>query len=290
MARAHDPSQTGQHDPTALGRAFRRRLEGGEILLGGMVFEMVRPAVVKIYRHAGFDFIYVDNEHALFAGLPATADFVLCARDNGLPVIAKCPDLSRTEVARLLEAGVTGIQLPRTETREDLLTLMDYMRFPPVGTRAAAPILGNVDYIWPADTRVWMEGANAATVVVGHIETRRGFENAEEIASTPGLDMLYVGPLDFSIAMGHPGEYDHPEMRSAMQHIADLCVRHGVAFGTTATGPETAGGWLARGARFFEVVDEMSLMTRGAVETVQQYRLAAQTVEATRAYLERGAT
>ena len=34
------------------------------------------------------------------------------ARDNGLPVVAKVPEQGRAETARLLEAGVTGIQLP----------------------------------------------------------------------------------------------------------------------------------------------------------------------------------
>ncbi|MFA6111569.1 MAG: aldolase/citrate lyase family protein, partial [Candidatus Latescibacterota bacterium] len=101
------------------------------------------------------------------------------------------------------------------------------------------------------------------------------YENAAEIVSTPGVDMVYVGPGDFSIEMGHPGLYDHPEVAGPMEEILTLCRRHGVPFGTTASGTEAAGRWLARGARFFEAVDEISLIREGAAKVVEAYRQLA---------------
>lgn len=274
MAKAYggDGIPRSSGDPNEVGRAFRKRVERGDLLLGAMVMELVRPILVKIYKQAGFDFIYMDNEHVLMAGLPDMGAFVQAARDNGIPVIAKCPDLARPEVGRLLEAGVTAIQLPRTESRRDLETLMDYMRFPPRGSRAGAPILGNVDYVWPPDVSQWMKDADEATLIVGHIETRKGFENAEEIISTPGLDIIYVGPLDFSISMGHPGDYDHPEVRSGMEKILALCKEHGVMFGTTASGPEGGQEWVSQGARFFEVIDDLTMLHQGSAGAVEPYR------------------
>jgi len=118
------------------------------------------------------------------------------------------------EIARLLEAGVTVIQLPRSESRQDIETLVDYMKFPPVGTRAGAPCFGNVDYVWPDDDAKWLKKADQSTVILAHIETAKGYENAEEIVTAPHLDMVYVGPYDFSIAMGHPGDWDHPQVRN----------------------------------------------------------------------------
>ncbi len=103
------------------------------------------------------------------------------------------------------------------------MTLIDYVKFPPIGTRAGAPCYGNVDYLWPKDSRAWLQAANDATVIVAHIETTKGYENAEQIITTEHLDMIYVGPYDFSIAMGYPGEYDHPRVKKAMGEILDLC-------------------------------------------------------------------
>lgn len=287
MAKVGGSGRTSTNDPNALGLAFKQRLQSNDILLGGMVMEYIRPSLVKMYKNAGYDFILADGEHVLFSGLPAMADFVLAARDNGLPVICKIPELARPDVARLLEAGAFGMQLPRTESRAQLEQLADYMKFPPVGSRAGAPLFGNVDYVWPDDDKKWIEGANAATIVVAHIETRLGFENIEEIVTAEHLDMLYIGAYDFSISMGHPGQYDHPEIISAMEHVQTTCLNAGIPFGTTPPNPQTGGRWLARGARFFLLGDELSMLNRAAAEQVDNYRIAAQTVEAVKQYLNK---
>ena len=259
-----------RHDPTRLGARLKKRLRAGELLLGGMLFEYLRPSIVKLYQHAGFDFIYIDNEHATFLG-PEFTDTVLSARDNELPVICKVGQLERAETARLLEAGVTGIQLPRTESREQLLELIDYMRFPPKGTRAAAPCFGNVDYIGPDNPKAWLKKADQTTLLVVHIETALAYENADEIISTPGVDMVYVGPYDFSVSMGQPGDYDHPDVRRPMREILKICQKHRVPFGTTASSPAAGARWVREGCQFFEVVDELSLIRQGAADAVRAY-------------------
>ncbi len=261
-------------DPVALERDFRRKLASAQVLIGGIVAEFIRPPLAKVYAYAGFDFVYLETEHTAFNG-PDIADFVLSCRDNGMPVIAKTPQLERAAVAYLLDAGVMGIQLPRTESRENLLELISYVKYPPIGSRAGAPGYGNTYYVWPDDPNGWLKGCNETTVIVGHIETARGYENAEEIIATPGLDMLYVGPYDLSISLGYPGNYDHPVVAKATWEIMQLCVKHHVPFGTSASGPAVAGEMVGKGARFFETVDEMMLICEGAVRTVDEYRAAA---------------
>lgn len=263
-------SRTRRHDPTALGRNFKRRLRAGEVMLGGSVSEYLRPSLAKIYAQAGYDFVYVDKEHMFFDGAEMT-DFILAARDNQLPVVSKIGELNRSETARLLEAGAVGIQLPRSESRAQLEQLISFMKFPPYGTRAGAPCYGNVDYAWPADDRGWLRKADESTAVVVHIETALGYENAEEIVSTPQVDMVYVGPYDFSIAMGEPGNYDHPQVRKPMLEILKLCKKHGVAFGTSASSPQRGLEWIAKGCQFFELATEQGLIINGAAELVRAY-------------------
>ena len=258
-------------DPTALGRRFKRRLKRGEPLLGAMAVEYLRPSLVKVFRNAGFDFIFIEKEHGLFDGseLP---DFVLSARDNGIPVISKVGELNRPEVARLLDAGVVGIQLPRTESAEQVAELVDLVKYPPLGSRAGAPGYGGADYTYPADDADWLRRANASTAVIAHIETVAGLEHAAEIVATPHLDMVYIGPYDTAISLGHPGEYDHPSMKEALGNVLELCLKHGVAFGTTPSGPEAGADWIKRGCRFFELTDELALLHEAARATVDAYR------------------
>ncbi len=219
------------------GRHLKARFRSGEVLLGGMLAEFLRPSLVKLYRQAGFDFLYIEYEHG-FLDPARLVDTVLCARDSGLPVIAKTPQLERAEVAKLLECGIVGIQLPRTESRSEVETLRGYIKFPPLGTRAIAPGYGSSDYAQPTDWKSWMKEQDAEATLVVHIETKVGYQNAEEIISTPGVDMVYVGPGDFSVEMGHPGGYDHPDVSGPMEEILGICRKHEIPFGTTASGSE----------------------------------------------------
>jgi 2-keto-3-deoxy-L-rhamnonate aldolase RhmA len=267
------PRSTPLYPEGGPGRHLKARLRAGPPLVGGILTEYARPSLVKLYRQAGFDFLYVEYEHVFFDPA-ALADVVLCARDNGLPVIAKTPQLERAEVAKLLDCGVVGVQLPRTESRAQVEELRDYLKFLPAGSRAVAPGYGNSDYVPPPDWAGWMRDQDAETTLVVHIETRVGWERAEEIISTPGVDMVYLGPGDFSIAMGRPGDYDHPDVAGPMEQVLALCRKYGVPFGTTPAGPEAAGRWAAAGARFFEAADELSLLHEAASRLVRDYHRA----------------
>src|SRR5262245_17823612 len=230
---ARSPVGTGE-SPSHLqaggpGRQLKARMRAGEVLVGGMLLEFTRPSVVRTYREAGFDFLYLENEHMYFDPT-AIADTAATARSIGLPVIAKISQLERGETTRLLDCGVVAIQLPRSETREQIETLRNLIKFPPLGTRAVAPGLGNSDFRQPANWAQWLEEQNAETTLVAHIETRKAYRNAEAIIATPGVDMVYVGPGDFSVEMGHPGEPDHPDVRRPMEEILDLCRHYGVPF------------------------------------------------------------
>ena len=158
------------------GRQLKARLAAREVLVGGMVLEYTRPSLMKLYQQAGYDFVYIEYEHAYF-GMAEFADTVVAARDNGLPVVAKTPQLERQEVAKLLECGVVGMQLPRTETREEIETLIDYIKLYPKGSRASATGYGSSDYIKPTDRQGWIAGQDA--------ETRSSFTSRRE----PGMPM-----------------------------------------------------------------------------------------------------
>ncbi len=254
-----------------LGRQMKSRMANGEVLVGGMITEYARPSLIKLYKHAGFDFVYIEYEHVFF-GPAEIADTVLCARDNGLPVVAKTPQLERAEVAKLVDCGVVGIQLPRTESREDVEELRGLIKFPPNGSRAAAYGQGNSDFTRPTDVDGWMAAQDEETTLVVHIETKVGYENAEEIITTAGVDMVYVGPGDFSVEMGHASDRDHPEVVGPMEEILAICQKHGIPFGTTPTGLEAAGRWIEKGALFFETRSEVAFIRDGATALVEGYR------------------
>jgi 2-keto-3-deoxy-L-rhamnonate aldolase RhmA len=252
---------------------LKEKLVAGEVVFGGSVSEHLRPSVVKAYAHAGFDFIFLENEHASF-GRAAMADFVLCARDNGLTVVSKLPHLERGQTAWLLEMGVMGVQLPRTESSQELETLYDYMKFPPVGSRASATGFGNTGYAKVPDKAAWYTQANAETFVVGHIETKKGVENAEDILTATGTDVCFVGASDLSVSYGMPGNYTDPQFQALVQRVFDCCQARGIVCGFPGFGYDSVRYWIDHGVQFFECANELDMIRSGAAKAVEQLHKA----------------
>lgn len=252
---------------------LKDRLDAGEVVFGGSVSEHLRPSVVKAYVHAGFDFVFLENEHGSF-DRSRMADFVLCARDNGLTVVSKLPQLERAETAWLLEMGVMGLQLPRTETRQELETLHDYIKFPPVGSRASATAYGNTLYAKVADKPAWYTQANGETFVVGHIETRKGVEQIEDILATDRVDVCFVGPSDLSLSYGMPGRYTEEAFIALVEKVFDTCKANHIVCGFPGFGYDSVKYWIDRGVQFFECGNELDMIRSGATKAVAELHRA----------------
>src|SRR5262245_9567920 len=125
--------------------SLKSMLRENRVLIGMTMQHVTGAWLARLYKNCGADFVYVEYEHGFFNEADL-ADFVLACRFNGLSVVAKVPECSRTHVAKLLECGVVGIQLPWTESAEQVERLVSYVKFPPVGIRAVATGMGNCDY------------------------------------------------------------------------------------------------------------------------------------------------
>jgi 2-keto-3-deoxy-L-rhamnonate aldolase RhmA len=252
-------------------KSLKDMLRENRVLVGVTTQHVTQPWLAQLWKNSGADFVYVEYEHS-FMNEADLAGFVLACRMNELPVVAKTPELSRTHVAKLLECGVIGIQLPWTESREQVDRLVSFVKFPPIGIRAAAPGMGNCDYNLQTTGRELIDAGNRETVVLAHVETRRGIENLDAILGNPHVDILFLGMYDLSISCGHPGEFSHPEVAKAVELALAAAKRHGKTAGMYVPDAKAAAPWVARGMRFFETASEVDLIDTGAREAVKQFR------------------
>lgn len=250
-------------------RSIKKMLAEQDVVVGLMVQHVCQPWIAKVYADAGSDFLYVENEHMLF-NQADLAGLITASRSYGMPVVAKCEYLSRGSVCKLLDAGVTGIQLPMSETAEQLEELVSYCRFPPVGVRAAAPGTGNTDYR-PVDMTKWLTQCNEEITVLAHIESKRGLDNVDEILSVPGVDMMFIGMFDLSVSLGHPADYAHPVVVAAMDKLVASAKAYGKPAGMWAPKWELAEPWIAKGIRFFESIGDIGLIANNAIELIKQF-------------------
>jgi 4-hydroxy-2-oxoheptanedioate aldolase len=154
-------------------------------------------------------------------------------------------------------------------TRADAEKLVAYTHYAPKGTRSFGPVrallYGGADY--PAH-------ANDTIVAFAMIETAQALENLDDILATPGLDAVYIGPSDLSLALGCKPTFDDldPKAADAVQHILARAKAHGVVAGIHNGTPEAALKRIAMGFQFVTISSDARLMAAGAQQVVNAMR------------------
>jgi 2-keto-3-deoxy-L-rhamnonate aldolase RhmA len=248
---------------------LRARLRAPEPLAGALL-SLPEPGVATILGSSGFDYVVVDAEHGPFdlaslravlealAGTPAHAIVRVAANDATL-------------IKQTLELGVDGIQVPGVGDAAAAEAAVRAVRYAPEGARGIG--VGRSSR-YGLDLPAYLHDANGRTAVLVMIEDAAGVTNVEEIAGTPGLDAMVVGPLDLSAGLGVVGETDHPEVRAAIERI--------VAAGRAADLPVGLSGPPGELARLVEEGSHLTLIFFDVLDLAAGARAA---IEAARASL-----
>ncbi len=174
---------------------------------------------------AGLDFVILDPEHCVLD--PQTmAECVTAADAAGLDALVRIHSVTREAVLHPLDLGAKGLIVPAVETVEEVERLVRFAKFPPVGGRGFCPTRDGrwgYDEASLAGAGTYMDRANRQTLLIPQCETAGCLAHIEEIAAMEGVDGIFVGPLDLSIALGCPMELDAPRMRAALERVVAAC-------------------------------------------------------------------
>ena len=187
------------------------------------------PLAVESLRYTGLDYVIVDTEHSP-AGIESAAAQIAAAQGAGLTALARANEISRTAVLRLLDVGAQGVVVPCVETVEEVRELVRYAKFAPLGNRGFCPTRDGgygYDEVSMQGTDVYFAHANQETLLIPQCETVGCLEHIEEITAMDGVDGIFVGPFDLSIALGHPGEFNAPVVHDAILRVQAACKRSG---------------------------------------------------------------
>lgn len=246
--------------------SVKKALKEGKVQLGCGFAQLRSPEVARILAAAGFHWTFLDSEHGGF-DLETLQDLCQAAVAAGITPIVRVADLQYPLVARALDCGANGIIFPRVESPELLARAVSWTRFPPAGVRGFGLTAVQVNYEKVTIPQI-IDHMNEQVMVVLQIETRLAVDRREELLSVPGVDAVLVGPVDLSISLGVPGEFQHPKMVDAMQKIYDSCVRHGVVPGTQTRTLALAKFWKDRGMLFVGCGSETGFLLEKASEIV----------------------
>lgn len=242
----------------------KQALRDGRVQLGTGYQQLRSQDVIRALAAAGFDWAFIDTEHGGF-GISEVQDLCRMAVKVGLSPIIRVPELLYSLVARALDCGGEGVIFPRVESPELLAQAVSWTKFPPEGQRGCGLTPLHIDFE-PASIAQIMEHANRESLVVLQIETVRALEARDELLSVPHIDAVMVGPVDLSISLGVPGEFEHPKMLDAVEKIFASCVAHGVAPGAQARNAALAKRWKDMGALFLGCSSEIQMLYEKARE------------------------
>jgi 2-keto-3-deoxy-L-rhamnonate aldolase RhmA len=207
----------------------KAKLKKGEIVLGHFVLEFATPGIGHMIANAGCDFAIFDMEHSSFTQ-EMIRQAILSAKAAGITPIVRSPDTEYFLMSRPLDAGAEGIMVPRVESREQTLKIVESIKYPPVGIRGSAFGIAHDDYKG-GDMATATKNANEETLIIVQAETAKAADNIDQILSVEGIDVVWIGQADMTVSLGIPGQYDHPKFLKALDTILNACTKYGVAPG-----------------------------------------------------------
>ncbi|OWT63840.1 HpcH/HpaI aldolase family protein [Candidimonas nitroreducens] len=250
-------------------QAKRKMLSGGLAICMGL--RQARTVdIAPIAAACGFDAIYVDMEHSPVS-MESVSAICTAAVGYGITPLVRIPGHGSEDLSRVLDGGAYGAIVPHVETAEQAAELVRAAKYPPIGHRSvmgSGPSLGYRKMpLAEVNDRV-----NEETLLIVMLETPQGIANADQIAATPGVDMLLIGSNDLCTEMGIPGQLHHPDLRAAYQATAQACKNHGkiLGIGGIRSDIELQTELLALGARFIIAGSDVTYLMEAASKDAQK--------------------
>lgn len=237
----------------------RARLEAGEPVFAATITTNNLDAAV-LAASVGFHFLWVEMEHSPVT-LETLRAIVLATRGLPATVFARVPVVELWTAKRVLDQGVTGVIFPFTSTPELAGRAASACKYPPVGRRGSGAGLASVG--WP-EPGSYHDSADANVMVVTVIEEASAVERIDEIAATPGIDVLFIGTSDLSFSLGLRGRQNEPLLEEAVAKIVAAAKRHGKFLGRPGSAAEQVARYREQGFQLFQCATELALMRMGA--------------------------
>lgn len=221
--------------------------------------------VARVLARLGFDWLTVDLEHQPIDWREASAIFGAIA-DAGCVPLVRVPEGNHFLIKRALDAGAWGFVAPMVNTVEQAKEIIAAAKYPPVGNRSLGGSWHAMNF--DATAGDYFKYANDEILVVLQTESPLGIRNAEAIYSLPGVDAIFVGPVDLRANMRQPDgtEATDAEFEAALQCIVDSGKKTGTPTGMHTMTAEAAIQRAKQGMQFIAVASDLRMLTVKAQE------------------------
>jgi 4-hydroxy-2-oxoheptanedioate aldolase len=228
----------------------------------------------RVLARLGFDWLTLDMEHQPIDWSTAAAIFGAIA-DAGCVPLVRVPEGNHFLIKRALDAGAFGIVAPMVNTVAQAKEIIAATKYPPVGNRSLGGGMHGLNFAATAGD--YYGRANDEILVVLQTESPQGVENAEAIYSLPGVDAIFVGPVDLRANMRKPDgtEATEAEFEAMLARVVAAGKKTGTPTGMHVMNPEAALKRAEQGMQFIAVGSELRMMTGKAEEFLKTLKPGA---------------
>src|SRR5258708_2332774 len=238
------------------------QLRAGETVYSGWC-GLASPLLAEVIAREGFAAVTIDMQHGLW-DISETVGAIAAIRQGGGAPVVRVPLADFATVSRALDFGAEGIIAPMINTAADARAFVAAAKYPPLGERSWGPHRATM-LAGLADQKVYLAEGNAVTFTLAMIETRAALDNVAAIAATPGIDGLFLGPSDLSIALSRGATIDplSPDVDRELQRIAEAARQAGKILGAYCHSAERAAALPKPGVPFLAVRRDLRCLRAG---------------------------
>ena len=221
----------------------------------------------RVLARLGFDWLTLDLEHSPIDWSQAAMIFAAVA-DAGCVPLARVPKGNHDYIKRVLDGGAWGIVVPMVDTVEQAKIAINAAKYPPTGNRSLGGGMHNLNF--DASVSDYFARANDEILVILQTESPTGVANAEAIYALPGVDAIFVGPVDLRANMRTKDNREAPdaEFEAMLQRVVDAGKKTGTPTGMHTMEPAAALARAKQGMQFIAVGSDLRMMATRAQEIV----------------------
>lgn len=237
---------------------IRDRILDGELMYS-IAAQLGSSLTVEMIGNAGFDWTWIDCEHG-------TGDYSELIHQLQVARMGKAPAIVRISwnipwlFKRVLDLGAAGIMVPYVNTAAEAEEAVNSIQYQPKGVRGVAGSPPCCGFGQKFDE--YYSNANENLTLMVQIETAEAVENSDEIAAVPGVDVLFVGPMDLSVNLGIPKKFKDSKLEACLDTVVDACKKHGKAPGILTPTLDFLDVWMKKGFTVFVVGSDSLLLAK----------------------------
>ncbi len=241
----------------------KQKLQDEKHVLGTFLV-LNSPCVAEVLSHAGFDFLIIDMEHGMIS-IETAGLMINSMKGTNVTPFIRIPVNSPVEIKQALDAGAYGIMVPMVNSKEDAQLAVRSCHYPALGIRGVGA--GHAS-LYGLNMEEYISNIEKEIMVMVQIETEEGVLNIEEIASVPGIDIIFIGPTDLASSLGVIGQNNSEKLHDAIKKVLDVCKKYNKKIGIFCFTSEEIVKYASMGFSFLGLGLDSSFLLTSAVQAI----------------------